>query len=162
MEPNTFYALFSTTCFALVGLWWSAVAARLKAFKEPGLRQAATGIYFSFLIPGMIGLGAQIAGAEGAFWRVVFIIGAVAGIFVWVNIIRNAHKTEQSGFLRGKRWLVIALYTLILIGSIGGDNIIRGTGITPIQVEAVWLCLLVLVGHAMSWETLMVMSPPEL
>lgn len=158
MESNTFYALFSTTCFALVGLWWNAVAARIKAFKEPNLKQAATGVYFSFLIPGMMGLGAQIAGVDNAWWRAVFVLGALAGILVWVNIIRNAQKVG-TGFLRGKRWVVIALYALILIGSLGADKVLLATGITPIQVEAVWLCLLVLAGHAMSWETLMVMSP---
>ncbi len=160
MDVNTFYALFSTTCFALVGLWWNAVAARIKAFKEPGLKQAATGVYFSFLIPGMMGLGAQIAGVDNAWWRAVFVLGALAGILVWVNIIRNAQKVG-TGFLRGKRWVVIALYTLILVGSLGADKMLLATGITPIQVEAVWLCLLVLAGHAMSWETLMVMSPSE-
>lgn len=158
MDTNAFYALFSTTCFALVGLWWNAVAARIKAFKEPNLKQAATGVYFSFLIPGMMGLGAQIAGADNAWWRVVFVLGALAGILVWVNIVRNAQKVG-TGFLRGKRWVVIALYALILIGSLGADKALLATGITPIQVEAVWLCLLVLAGHAMSWETLMVMSP---
>jgi hypothetical protein len=92
---------------------------------------------------------------------VVFVIGAAAGLIVWVRIIRNARKAEHNGFLRGKRWIVVVLYALILIGSLGADKVLLATGIKPIQVEAVWLCLLVLVGHAMSWETLMVMSPPE-
>ncbi|MFZ5855909.1 MAG: hypothetical protein ACOYZ6_03685 [Chloroflexota bacterium] len=160
MDTNTFYALFSTTCLALVGLWWNAVAGRIKAFKEPGMKQAATGVYFSFLIPGMMGLGAQIAGVDSTWWRAVFIVGALAGIIVWMNIIRNAQKIG-AGFLRGKRWIVIALYALILFGSLGADKLLSGTGITPIQVEAIWLCLLVLAGHAMSWETLMVMPLPE-
>lgn len=160
MDTNTFYALFSTTCLALVGLWWNAVAARIKTFKEPALKQAAMGVYFSFLIPGMMGLGAQIAGVGNALWRVVFVVGALTGIIVWGNIIRNAQKIG-AGFLRGKRWMVVALYALILIGSLGGDTLLLTTGIAPIQIEAVWLCLLMLTGHAMSWEMLMALPPSE-
>jgi hypothetical protein len=160
MEPNAFYALFSTTCFALVGLWWNAVSARIKAFKEPRMKQNATGVYFSFLIPGMMGLGAQVAGTANAFWRVVFVAGAAIGIIVWVGIIRRADKAETQGFFRRHRWIMIALYALIAVGSLGADKALAFTGITPIQVEAFLMCLLVLAGHGLSWETLMEVTPP--
>ncbi|MBI5935221.1 MAG: hypothetical protein HY867_16085 [Chloroflexi bacterium] len=161
MEPNAFYALFSTTCFALVGLWWNAVSARIKAFKEPRMKQNATGVYFSFLIPGMMGLGAQVAGAENAFWRVVFVAGAAIGIIVWVRIVRGADKpNETQGFFRRHRWVMIVLYALIALGSLGADRALAFTGVTPIQVEAFLMCLLVLAGHGLSWETLMEVTPP--
>jgi len=160
MDPNAFYSLFSATCFALVGLWWSAVSARIKAFKEPRMKQNATGVYFSFLIPGMMGLGAQVAGADSAFWRVVFVAGAIVGIIVWVGIIRRADKNDTQGFFRRNRWMMIVLYALIALGSLGADRILSFTGITSIQVEAFLMCLLVLAGHGLSWETLMDITPP--
>ena len=159
MDVNAFYALFSTTCFALVGLWWNAVAARIKAFKDPRMKRDATGVYFSFLIPVMMGLGAQVTGAGNALWRAIFVIGALAGILVWVGIIRRAQPTDPPGFFRRNRWIVLVLYTLILLGSLGLDKMVSATGITPIQVEAVLLCLLVLAGHGLSWETLMEVTP---
>ncbi|MBV6394529.1 MAG: hypothetical protein HFACDABA_00094 [Anaerolineales bacterium] len=160
MDPNAFYALFSTTCFALVGLWWNAVSARLKDFRETRIKQNATGVYFSFLIPGMMGLGAQVTGADTPLWRAVFVIGAIIGIFVWVNMIRSSPKATSPGFFHRNRWLVVALYVVILIGSFGMDKLALSLAIQPIQVEAFMMCLLVLTGHGISWEVLME-TPPD-
>lgn len=54
---------------------------------------------------------------------------------------------------------MIAIYALILAGSLGLDKMVASTGITPIQVEAFLMCLLVLAGHGLSWETLMEVTP---
>ena len=161
MDTNAFYALFSTTCFALVGLWWNAVAARPRAIKDPAMKRNATGVYFSFLIPGMMGLGAQVSGSDSPLWRAVFVVGAIVGILVWVNMIRTSPKMEKPGFFRRNRWIVIVIYALILIGSFGLDKIALSMNLTPIQVEAFMMCLLVVTGHGMSWETLMETSPGE-
>jgi hypothetical protein len=161
MDSNAFYALFSTTCFALVGLWWNAVAARPKAIKDPAMKRNATGVYFSFLIPGMMGLGAQVSGADSPLWRAVFVVGAVIGIIVWVNLIRTSPKVEKPGFFRRNRWIVVALYALILAGSFGVDKIALSMGIKPIQIEGFMMCALVLTGHGLSWETLMETAPGE-
>lgn len=161
MDTNAFYALFSTTCFALVGLWWNAVAARPQAIKDTAMKRNATGVYFSFLIPGMMGLGAQVTGSDTPLWRAVFVIGAIVGIIAWVNIIRTSPKAETPGFFRRNRWIVIVLYVLILVGSFGLDKIALSMDLKPIQVEAFMMCLLVLTGHGMSWETLMETPPGE-
>ena len=161
MEANAFYALFSTTCFALVGLWWNAVSARPKFIKDPAMKRNATGVYFSFLIPGMMGLGAQVTGSDTPLWRAVFVAGAIIGIIVWVNIIRTSPTVENPGFFRRNRWIVIVLDALILTGSFGMDKIVVSMNITPIQVEAFMMGLLVLTGHGMSWETLMETPPGE-
>jgi hypothetical protein len=53
------------------------------------------------------------------------------------------------------RWLVIAIYGFILLGSIGFDFIFTLAGIQPLQVEAIWLCLLILFGHGLAcWDFL--------
>ena len=161
MDTNAFYALFSTTCFALVGLWWNAIAARPQAIKNPVMKRNATGVYFSFLIPGMMGLGAQVTGAGNTLWRAVFVAGAIIGILVWVRIIRASPTVENPGFFRRNRWIVVAIYALILVGSLGMDGIASAVGLKPIQVEAFMMCLLVLTGHGMSWETLMETPPGE-
>ena len=79
MDVNGFYALFSATCFTLVGLWWKVVEARPQWHKDEKMKTTAGGIYLSFLIPGLMGLGAQIMGADSPLWRAVFVIGAAFG-----------------------------------------------------------------------------------
>jgi hypothetical protein len=162
MDTNAFYGLFSATCFALVGLWWNAVALRPKVIKNPAMKRDASGVYFSFLIPGMMGLGAQVTGADDQLWRWVFVAGAVIGALTWAFLIRSTPKKEENpGFFRRNRWIVVALYLLILGGSLGMDKLVQGSSVTPLQVEAFMMCLLVLMGHGISWETLMSVPPGE-
>jgi len=159
MDTNNFYALFSATCFVLVGLWWNAVATRPQAVKNLVMQENAMGVYFSFLIPGMIGLGAQVAGSEGSLWRWVFAVGSVVGAMMWTQLIRSFPPKEgKIGFFRRNRWIVVVLYLVILGGSIGIDNLVMSLGITPSQFEGFMMCLLVLMGHGNSWEILMAFS----
>ena len=60
MDVSTFYALFSATCLALVGFWWGVVQANPSWLRDPGRRSAVGGVYLSFLLPGLMGLFAQV------------------------------------------------------------------------------------------------------
>lgn len=162
MDTATFYALFSTTCFALVGLWWNAVAARPKSIHDPRAKRNATGVYLSFLIPGMMGLGAQVTGAGNSLWRGVFVVGAAIGLYVTVQAMRSGGQADAHlGFFSRNRWIAAVLYASILLGSLGLDYVATFAGFTPIQVEALLMCLLVLAGHGLSWEVLMDTSATE-
>ena len=154
MDVSGFYALFSATCFTLVGLWWKVVESRPQWFKEEHMKASAGGVYLSFLIPGLMGLGAQIGGADSPFWRGVFVIGAVFGIFFTVRILTRTRTPGASGFFRRNRWIVIVIYLFILAGSLGADRLFPIAKLTPIQIEALFLCLLVLIGHGLAWEFL--------
>ena len=59
MNVETFYAVLSGICFALSGLWWTVVEGRKDWLKDAGMRGLAGGVYASFLIPGVMALGAQ-------------------------------------------------------------------------------------------------------
>ncbi len=154
MDINNFYSVFSATCFALVGLWWKVVEARPQWFKDEALKTQAGGIYLSFLIPGLMGLGAQVAGTASVIWRVAFAVGAVFGMYYTFRILTKTAKTGKPGPFRRNRWLVIVIYGLILLGSLGLDRLIASPAFTAIQIEALWLCLLVLIGHGLAWEFL--------
>ncbi len=154
MDVNGFYALFSATCFTLVGLWWKVVEARPQWHKDEKMKTTAGGIYLSFLIPGLMGLGAQIMGADSPLWRAVFVIGAAFGMFYTTRILTKTKTAEKTGPFRRNRWIVIVIYALILIGSLGADKFIAIPNLTPIQIEAIFLCLLVLIGHGLAWEFL--------
>lgn len=60
MDVSTFYALFSATCFTLVGLWWNVVQSHSEWMRAPALRRVVGGIYLSFLLPALMGLFAQV------------------------------------------------------------------------------------------------------
>ena len=54
MDLSTFYGLMATTCFTLVGLWWTVVE-RHKSWKtDLRRRRLAGGTYLSFLLPGLM------------------------------------------------------------------------------------------------------------
>lgn len=56
MDVSTFYALFSATCFTLVGLWWNVVQSHAAWMGDPSVRRVVGGIYLSFLLPALMGL----------------------------------------------------------------------------------------------------------
>ena len=74
MDVTTFYALFSATCFTLLGLWWSVVQRHEAWLRDPEHRAVVGGVYLSFLLPALMGLFAQVGGTETpAIWRVSFV-----------------------------------------------------------------------------------------
>ena len=80
MSLETFYEILSGICFALTGLWWTVVAGRKDWLKNQEMRSLAGGVYASFLIPGVMSLGAQIGGDNKLVWRSVFVIAALLGM----------------------------------------------------------------------------------
>ena len=62
MDVENFYSIVAGTCFTLVGIWWGVVQYRQDWLKDDVKRRLAGGIYVSFLLPGVMALGAQIGG----------------------------------------------------------------------------------------------------
>ena len=60
-------------------------------------------------------------------------------------------KTPQAGFFSRSRWLVVVLYLLVLVLGIF-PGLAAFTGLTPIQVEAFLLTIIILTGHGLAWE----------
>jgi hypothetical protein len=150
MSVDSFYQILSGICFALTGLWWTVVEGRKEWLKDPGMRSLAGGVYASFLIPGVMALGAQIGGDNKLVWRLVFASAALLGMFFTVRLLTHIHKTGLSGSFARSRWLVIALYTLVLVFGVFPE-LTAPSGLKPIQVEAVLLCIIVLTGHGLAW-----------
>ena len=70
MDTQSFYALMAGTCFGLVGLWWNVVRAKPEWARNEQLRTLASGVYLSFLIPGLMSLVAQVSGGSPLIWQV--------------------------------------------------------------------------------------------
>lgn len=158
MTLDSFYAIVSGTCFALVGLWWGVVQFNKNWLKNDETRALAGGIYLSFLIPGVMSLIAQVSGDNKLIWRATFVIAAALGMFFTVRLIMKTRTAPGPiGPFRRYRWIVIVLYLLVLIFG-AAPELADPLGLKPLQVESILLSLLILIAHGLTWEF---MTQPE-
>lgn len=152
MDVSTFYALFSATCFTLTGLWWSVVDRHQHWLREPAMRRRVGSVYLSFLLPALMGLFAQIGGADSpGFWRVSFVVIAAIGCASTVTLLRRASTAEGAGAFARYWWTAAVVYALVAVLGVAPE-IARSVGVTPLQAEATLLVLLVALAHALVWE----------
>lgn len=150
MDVTTFYAVFSATCFTLVGLWWGVTTREMSWVGDPARRGEIGEVYLAFLLPALMGLFAQVGSVdEPMIWRVSFIVIAVAGCAATLR----RFSTDTDPALMTVRGATAAIYVLVaLIGLVPSA---AGTvGLRPIQVAALLLVLLVALGHALVWRFL--------
>ena len=158
MDISTFYALFSATCFTLLGLWWNVLQLNPAWVGVEDERRAVGGVYLTFLLPAMMGLFAQVGGTETpAIWRVSFVGVAIVGCISTLRLLRVL-RTASDKRPRAKYFATLAIYVLVAITA-PTPRSPGPLGIKPIQTEAILLILLVLVGHGLVWD-FMVRRPP--
>jgi hypothetical protein len=148
MDVSTFYALFSATCFTLVGLWWNVVSSRPAWMADRDLRRSVAGVYAAFLLPAMMGLFAQVGGtANPDVWRASFVVIAIVGALSTVSLLARSNELSSvpARVAAGLVYLVIALVGV-------RPEVVDGLDLTPIEVEALLLILLVGLGHALAWR----------
>ncbi|MTB87299.1 hypothetical protein H9L21_06945 [Aeromicrobium senzhongii] len=148
MDVSTFYAVFSATCFALVGLWWGVTLRDTRWVAEPARRRAIGGVYLAFLLPALMGLFAQVGGVEEPLvWRISFIIISVVGCVATIRLLATDAKPAVTGIRAG----AAAVYVLVaLLGVFPASSDVLD--LRPIQVEALLLVVLVALGHALAWH----------
>jgi cation transport ATPase len=158
MDISTFYALFSATCFTLLGLWWNVLQLNSAWIGDDEERRAVGGVYLTFLLPAMAGLFAQVGGAETPIiWRVSFVAVAVVGCFSTLRLLRVLRSASDKR-PRAKYLATLAIYVMVAVTG-AFPEIAEPLDIKPIQAEAFLLILLVLAGHGMVWD-FMVRRPP--
>ncbi len=158
MNVDSFYSIFSGICFALTGLWWTVVESRKDWLKNPTTRGLAGGVYASFLIPGVMALGAQIGGDNKLVWRSTFAIAALVGMVFTFRLLSEIRKSGTAGFFARNRWVVALLYGIVFVVSLF-PALAGFTGLQPIQVAAILLSIIILTGHGLAWE--MMTANPE-
>jgi hypothetical protein len=152
MDVSTFYALFSATCFTLTGLWWAVVEKNRHWLRDPGMRRRVGSVYLAFFLPALMGLFAQIGGTQSpAFWRVSFVVIAVAGCASTVTLLRRARAAEGAGAFARYWWGAAVVYAVVAVVGVRPE-IAKSLGVTPLQAEATLLVLLVALAHALAWE----------
>ena len=112
MDVSTFYALFSASCFTLVGLWWGVVQRDLGWAGDPARRRAVAGVYLAFLLPALMGLFAQIGGVQTpAVWRVSFVVIALVGCLTTARLLSQEADRGVTSVRAG----AVAVYAVIAL-----------------------------------------------
>lgn len=151
MDISTFYAVTAATCFTLVGLWWSVVKDHREWLADEATKRMAGGVYASFLIPALMSMGAQVGGEGTIIWNLVFIVAGVAGIRYTTQLIKKTKSAAANGPFSKNRWALPLLYGIVIIFAIFPD--LAGiVGLKALQVEALLLCILILIAHMLAWE----------
>jgi hypothetical protein len=158
MDISTFYALFSATCFTLLGLWWNVLQLNSTWIGIPEERRAVGGIYLTFLLPALMGLFAQVGGTETpTVWRASFIAVAAVGCYSTLRLIRVLRHSSEP---KPQAKYVATLVIYLLVAFIGAyPEVATAFDMRPVQMEAILLILLVVVGHGLVWD-FMVRRPP--
>lgn len=152
MDVSTFYALFSATCFTLVGLWWSVVQRHEAWLRTEQGRRDMGGIYLAFLLPALMGLFAQIGGTtDPLIWRVSFVVVAAIGCWSTLRLLQRSRQDGDAGTFARHRWIAAAIYAAIAVLGVAPE-LAEPLGVTPLQAEATLLILLVAMAHALVWE----------
>ena len=152
MDVSTFYALFSATCFTLVGLWWTVVQKHEAWLRTAEGRRDLGGIYLAFLLPALMGLFAQIGGTTNPLiWRVSFVVVAVIGCWSTLRLLQRSRQDGDAGTFARHRWIAAVIYAAIAVLGLAPE-IVEPLGITPLQAEATLLVLLVAMAHWLVWE----------
>ncbi|MFF3554165.1 hypothetical protein ACWD4V_30420 [Streptomyces tsukubensis] len=152
MDVSTFYALFSATCFTLVGLWWNVVQGHQEWLRTPALRRIVGGIYLSFLLPAVMGLFAQVGGVRTPeIWRASFTVIAVVGCASTLRLLAYGARDRALVRLALPQLAAAGVYVLIAVVGIA-PSLAGSFGLRPIQAAAILLSLLVLLGHGLVWR----------
>lgn len=160
MDVSTFYALFSATCFTLVGLWWTVVQKHEEWLRTAEGRRDMGGIYLAFLLPALMGLFAQIGGTTNPLiWRVSFVVVAAIGCWSTLRLLQRSRRDGDAGVFARHRWIAAVIYAAIAVLGVAPE-IVKPLGITPLQAEATLLILLVALAHWLVWE-FMTHTEPE-
>ncbi|QIG45455.1 hypothetical protein G5V58_24310 [Nocardioides anomalus] len=150
MDITTFYALFSATCFALLGFWWNLLQGNPHWLRDPDTRRAVGGVYLALLLPALMGLFAQVGGSgTTTIWRISFVAIAVVGLLTTLRALPHSRRVEVDD--TATRVATFVLYALIAVVGVVPEI---GTlvDLKAIQVEAMLLILLVLTAHGLVWR----------
>jgi hypothetical protein len=150
MDISTCYALFSATCFALLGFWWNLLQGNPQWLRDPETRPAVGGVYLALLLPALMGLFAQVGGdATTTIWRISFVGVAIVGLVTTLRALPHSRRSDIDD--TATRVATVVIYALIafvgLVPEVGKPLHLKG-----IQVEAILLILLVLSAHGLVWR----------
>ena len=154
MDIQTFYAFMAGICFTLVGLWWNVVQSKPQWKKDETLRELASGVYLSFLIPGLMSMAAQVGIENPILWQLSFVIASILGIIYTSKISAKTRNAIPGARFHSKRWGINLLYGLILLFAVF-PGLAQYLELKALTLEGLLVIGLLLIGHGLTWEFLM-------
>jgi hypothetical protein len=155
-----FYASVTTSCFLLMGLWWSVMQFRhIEWSQDVHARRMSYDVYLSFLLPGIMSMAAQIGGDLALLWRMVFAVVGVMGLMTTLESIpRVMAGYPNLSFLKYGRWFMVLLYVALIFVAVAPNLTALIKPLKPIQIEGILVSLMLFVGVNIAWEF---MSQPK-
>lgn len=157
MPQDVFYQAVSTASFTLLGLWLVVVQARDEWRFVVARRRMAYVVSLHFLLPGAMSILALAAPDQAIVWRVSFAVAGAIGV-VGVALIAQTMRQDVDApkVVRWLQWVVLPIYVLITAVAIAPGLVEAvGLSLTPLQVEAVVLSLLLFFGVQTAWFLLL-------
>jgi hypothetical protein len=161
MDQSAFYGVVSAINFTLLGLWWVAVKDRAGFQGDHGLsHRTAYLVSLQFVIPGTVSLLAQVAPDIPAVWRTAFSIAGLVGAVSIAMLAGELRRTSDLRLAPTLFWLVgVPLYVVVAVVAVVPVPSTLDIGLSPIQIEALLLSLLVFLGVQEAWAVSM--TPPR-
>ena len=152
MDVTAFYGILAGLSFTLLGLWWVACLARREWVTDRLGRGMSYVVSMHFVLPGAMSLLALVAPDLPAMWRVTFSISGALGVLGTILILVQTRRraSRDAGVLVTLQWVAIPLYALVTVVA-AVPQLVGGIGLTPIQVEATLLVILILLGTQSAW-----------
>ena len=152
MDLSAFYGILSGLSFTLLGLWWVACQGRKEWLEDRGGRAMAYVVSLHFVLPGAMSLLSLVAPDVPAMWRITFTtagaLGMLASLLIAATVRR--HASSEIGIVRLLQWVALPLYAAVtVVAAVPG--LVDGIGLAPIQLEAILLVVLVLLGTQSAW-----------
>jgi hypothetical protein len=152
MDLAAFYGILAGLSFTLLGLWWVACQAHREWATTGVGRRMAYVVSLHFVLPGAMSLLSLVAPDVPAIWRVTFTVAGALGLIGTLLIIATMRRNARAdaGLIGLLQWVAVPVYAAITAVA-AFPQLVDGLGLAPIQVEAILLVLLVLLGTQTAW-----------
>jgi hypothetical protein len=153
MDTATFYATTSALSFTLLGFWWVVVQFRHDELTvDPSLRRLAFVVSLYFILPGLMSLGALIAGDVPLIWRLTFGAAGTVGMLAVVLGANAISLPDGVGSSIGRRmWLGLPVFAILTFVALRPDLVRSALALEPLQVEGAMLAILAFLGIWFAW-----------
>jgi hypothetical protein len=150
-DIDAFYQSVATISFTLLGLWWVVVQLKFKeGIGDARRRRHAYGIALFFLLPGVMSMISAVNSSHSTLWRLAFGVTAILGLLEVVLYLSTGGQRALGPLLL--RVLGVILYVCIAAFAVRPElTADLGIELTPREVEAVFIALLVVIGAHLAW-----------
>ena len=148
---DDFYKTVASISFTLLGLWWIVVQLKFKeGAGDPRRRRHAYGVALYFLLPGVMTMLSSINSDLSLLWRLAFGLMALLGIVeIALYLTSGGTRTRGPMALRAFSLVVYVLIAALALRPPLADAL--GLGLTPRELEAVLIAMLIVVGVHLAW-----------